>query len=205
LIFNGAGIADGQAFDLSTAKVSIPDHPAYSFGPAFSVGFWFNVNGANTNSVVFVGQDEGGGSTNKWFIDYSQANTSSFEFHVNGPSAAYLPSNPVALSSEWNQLTLVKDNSSYSFYLNGNNIGNNTFAGTFPDPNAPLMFGQAEGSFKFDGLMDDVVLYNRALTESEVQTLATIAPSVPEPETYLLMGVGLLSLLAAHKRQMRNC
>ena len=163
---------DGKSFDLSTGKVYIPDIPSYTFGLGFSVGFWFNVNGSNTNSVVFIGQDEGGGSYSKWFIDYNYANPSKFEFHVNGPSSAFLPSDSVALTNGWNQLTFVKDNTDYSFYLNGSNIGHNTFEGTFPDPNFALIFGQAEGGFNFGGLMDNVVLYNRALTTWEIAALA---------------------------------
>ncbi len=195
-----AGV-DGQAFDLSTAKVSVPDNPAYSFGPAFSVGFWFNINGTNPTSSVFVGQDEGGGGTSKWFIDYDYQHASSFELHLNGPSVAFLGSNPVTLANGWNQLTLVKDSSDYSFYLNGNNIGSNTFGGTFPDPNFALIFGQAEGGFNFNGLMEDVVLYNRALTGSEVQTLAT-ANAVPIPATIWLFGSALAGLVKFRRRKV---
>jgi hypothetical protein len=152
------------------------------------------VNGASTNAVAFIGQDEGGGSTNKWFIDYNYQNPSAFEFHVNGASFAFIPSDSVSLTNGWNQLTFVKDDSSYSFFLNGNSIGGGAFSGTFPDPTAPLIFGQAESGFNFDGLMDDVVLYNRALSGSEIQTLAT-ASTVPIPASIWLFGSVLAGLV----------
>jgi hypothetical protein len=191
--FSGSYVAgiNGQAFDLSTGKVYISDNPTLTFGSGLTVGFWFNINGTNTNNVAFLGQDDGSGSNRKWFIDYDYKNRSCFELHVKyTPSTGtFLPTNPVALADGWNQLTLVKDNSNYFFYLNGIGIGSQTFGDPFPDPSSALIFGSAE-SFSFNGLMDNVVLYNRALTASEVQTLAT----VPEPATLLLLTLGGLLL-----------
>ncbi|MEI7934832.1 MAG: Ig-like domain-containing protein, partial [Chlorobiaceae bacterium] len=169
----------GKAVDLSVSKVFIHDIPAYTFSSDFSVGFWFNMNGSN--SGVFLGQDEGGGNTNKWFIDYGMYNASRFEIHINGPSSAFLPSNQVTLSSGWNQLTLVKKGSDYQFYLNGLNIGHQTFSGAFPDPVADLILGYAEPGHQFSGLMDEVVLYNRSLSAYEVQTLVGLQPESIAP------------------------
>ena len=175
----------GEAFDLSTAKVYMPDNPAYSFGSNFSVGFWFDADGQSGGT--FLGQDDGGGSQSKWFIDYGYHTPGAFEIHLNDPSGnvAFLPSNPVALPQGWNQLTLTKNDSTYTFYLNGVNIGSQTFSGIFPDPTSPLSFGYSEGSLfsgplQYSGLLDNVVLYDRALAPSEVALLAsnTTPPTV---------------------------
>jgi hypothetical protein len=127
----------GQTFDLSgvdrdtgAGAVSIPDNAAYSFGSDFSVGFWFNVNGSPTPDV-FLGQDNGTGLQSKWFIDYG-FNPGAFEIHFNGPSFAFLPSDVVALPQGWNQLTLTRSASTFSFYLNGIAIGIRASAARFP-------------------------------------------------------------------------
>jgi hypothetical protein len=44
----------------------------------------------------------------------------------------------------------------------------------------------------FAGKIDDVYIYNRALSPAEVSTLYTA--SVPEPTTGLLLGLGLLGV-----------
>jgi hypothetical protein len=45
-----------------------------------------------------------------------------------------------------------------------------------PDVSAPLTIGQAEGRGFFNGLIDEVKIYNRALTATEVSTLAGTKP-----------------------------
>ncbi len=92
--FNGTYVDNGKgalAFNLSSGIVSIPDNPAYSFGDSFTISFAFNVNGTNGKGV-YIGQDEGGGSFPKWFIDYGyQGNY--FEFHTNDVNnqSAFIP------------------------------------------------------------------------------------------------------------------
>ncbi len=193
-----AGINGDQAFDLSTGNVTIPYDTAYSFTNSFSVGFNFNVNG--NPQGVYAGIDDGGGEQNKWFIDYGYLNPGSFEIHFNSPSLGpvFIPSNPVSLSSNvWYQFSMVNDSGNISFYLNGTNIGNSVFSGVLPIPTAPLTLGFAEGGINYYGLLSNVVLYNRALSVSEVQSLA----AVPVPSAVWLFGTALIGLLGLKRRK----
>ena len=180
-----AGIS-GSAFNLSTGSVTVPDNAVYNFGSGdFSVGFWFNFNGASQNQVAFLGQDEGPNVVNKWFIDYNLTHAGAFGFHTNGSILGYAASSTIALpSSGWSQFTLVKNGTTYSFFLDGTSVGSATGNATIPDPNAPLTLGFAEGTLAYAGLMDNVVIYDRALTQSDVQTLA----ETPEPAAFWLFG-----------------
>lgn len=140
-------------------------------------------------AVVFIGQDEGNGTRNKWFIGYNYVYPDTFVFHTNGTSYEFLTSNAVSIpTSGWNQVTLVKSGTNYAFYLNGDPIGSVTGNVSIPDPNAPLIFGAAESNFFFNGLMEDVVLYDRALSPAEVDELAT---ATPEPASIWLLPLGV--------------
>ncbi len=187
----------GQAFDLSTGVVDIPDNGAYALGSTFTLGFWFNTNGMPSSNVAFMSQDNGSGWVPKWIIEYGNSCPNCMEMHLNGTGLTYVRSDALTLPSGWNQFTLVRNGNDYSFYLNGANIGNPTSSTTFPNPSAHLLFGQAEPAFNnFRGLMDDVVMYNRALSATEVYELA----STPEPSAIWLAGLAFAALAAIRRK-----
>jgi len=178
-----------QAFNLATGTVTIPNISAYAnLGNNFTLGFWFNFNGHSASPWDIISQDVGGGPNPKWVVFYDYGGPG-FVLHINGPSFAFLDANSVTIAPGWNQFTLTKSGSDYEFYLDGKNIGSANFAGTFPAPNAPLQFGSSDGGAAFPGLLENVVLYNTALTASEVQSLAT-----PLPPTWTIMLLGLAGL-----------
>jgi len=204
--------------------VVIPDNAAYDFGTSLSVGFWFNRNGVpfpDRTSWIMIGQDVGGGDLPKWFIgDVAPylGLPSGFELVLGGPDlgqpGAGIFANDVPVPAGWNQLTLVVTDtaslSGYTFYLDGVSLGSvslglgsGPYQGTFPNPSAPLAFGFQDGGDAFPGLMQDVVLYNRALTPIEVQTLAARATTIPEPASLALYGTGLLAAFAVSRRRRK--
>lgn len=190
----------GMAFDLASAKVSVPNSPAYAFGSEFSIGFWFNNSNRGTGTA-FVGQDIGGGEVAKWFIDYGYTG-GHFEIHVNGPWRAFLPSSNTSSPADgWNHLALTVGAGAYQFYLNTVLIGSGEFSLPLPNPAVPLVFGYAEPGIQYDGLMDEIAIYNRTLSQLEVTQLAA---GVPEPTTYALMLIGgfALSVTAARRKHL---
>jgi hypothetical protein len=191
--FGGSFVAGsptgGSAFNL-TSKVVIPHNSLYNFTgyAGWSVGFWFNGNGAviDANNGLFLGQDNGPGYNPKWLINYGYTvfgNDSRFHFHVNDQNQEriFVGSDPVPAPEGWNQLTVTIDNSNsgtVAFYLNGQAIGTAAMGNYVLRTTAPLIFGQAEG-FSFGGLISDVVIYNRVLLTNEVQQLAAISVNRP--------------------------
>ena len=82
---------------------------------------------------------------------------------------------------------MVRNSANYSFYLDGSSIGSTTnSSATFSDPTAPFTIGFEEPALTYNGDIDEVVLYNRALTAGEVQQLAA-----PEPTTALYLAASL--------------
>lgn len=77
--------------------------------------------------------------------------------------------------NSWNQLTVVVDNDARTvrFYLNGNPIGVVDLPDYLLRTQSPLVFGYAEQNLGFYGLMNNVVIYDRALSQDEVWKLVT--------------------------------
>ncbi len=73
--------------------------------------------------------------------------------------------------NQWILVTVTRTGSALAFYANGVPVGTATFTSA---PNTPSIFtigGTNSGSQAFVGKLDDVRLYNRALSAAEVQAL----------------------------------
>ncbi len=185
----GAGFGGQQAFLLngSNGYVSVPDSTAWDFGTnSFRIDVWANFNSISNRSFaqtgnVLIGHDDGSGSTNKWFFSY--LSTGQLGFHINsspsGP-ADFLTSPtaaPVSTGS-WNEFSVTRFGSTYTFYENGVSLGSVTDAnyGSIPIATQSLTIGQAEGQGWFNGSLEDI-------------QISSPAP-VPEPTSFMLLVVG---------------
>src|SRR5439155_13067678 len=70
----------------------------------------------------------------------------------------------------WTHLAGTFDGATYSLYMNGQLLS--TAPGTLGQTNtAPLKIGGSGDSATFGGLIDEVEIFNRALTASEIQSI----------------------------------
>jgi hypothetical protein len=167
----GSGEA-GQAFALNGASryVQIPDSPLWAFGSGdFSVELWANFADA-TGSRVLVASDQGPGTQNKWIF---WLNGGVLQFHINGAAANVLIGTAAFAPAlnQWYHLAVTRQGSTYTFFVNGSAVSSNTDNHAVPDANGPLTLGQAEGLYFFNGLLDEVSIYNRALSAGEVGSI----------------------------------
>jgi hypothetical protein len=153
-------------FDGNPAtNVTVPDSSDWAFGSGdFSINLWANFS--STNGAM-VGNDEGGGTTNKWIF---AINPGDLVFHSVNTSVGQFFSSRVPFSptpGKWYNIDLSKSGSTYQYYVNGQLIGTDTETMVLPDPSAPLTIGSAE-ALGFNGILDDVGIYHTALSASEV-------------------------------------
>ncbi len=125
--------------------------------------------------VPFISHDDSAFNFIKWIfwfdnIGHRQPGGSALRFHINSPSLG--PRDPVVFpwsptTGRWYHLAVTRSGSTYALYIDGVQVISETDANTIPNPNAPLTIGKAEASF-FNGLIDEVEILDRALSESEV-------------------------------------
>ena len=68
-------------------------------------------------------------------------------------------------------LTIVKNSGNYSYYVNNSLDKTSTTSLTAENQNTGLIFGSTSFGSEFLGKLDDIGIWNRALTEQETQYL----------------------------------
>jgi hypothetical protein len=179
----GPGIlGTDQAFVLNgtSSSVQVPSDPAWNLGAHdFTIDLWVNYSALRADSLgqpqsVFMAHDEGGGNQSKWFFAYGGGD---LYWHMNSPATgpvflALAPFTPNV--NQWYNLAISRSGSTFTIYVNGQPVASQDNAQPVPDANAPLTLGEAEsppGNFFMNGRMDDVLLYNRALSAQELAGL----------------------------------
>jgi hypothetical protein len=197
-LVNGAGFGPGlfgQAFRFNGVNqyVSVPNDSNWSFGAnPFTINLFVNFNSIapNTNFQipnVFVSDDLGPGNIDKWafFID----GTGHLGFDLNSPSLPFVtiaaPTPILPKTHTWYDFAITRSGSTYTFYANGVSLGTAISSVAVPQAQAPLRIGHAEGSDYLDGSIENVGIYNQALTASQIAAIS----SVPEPSSLVLVGL----------------
>jgi len=154
--------------DYAVATVS-----ALNAVDAFSASFWFRFN--STNKIAL---SAGTDTSNRWNIHLKSNTVFSYSSSPDGTYPG--PTHPEwtvdsMSSSEWYHVALIHDNTSVTLYLNGTSQGTKTGANS---PNTSwrgtdVNIGRlgVGASYYWDGWIDEVSLFNRALTGSEVTNI----------------------------------
>jgi len=172
---NGATYAQGevgQAFLLngSGAYVQTYYSPEWAFGTnSFTLELWANF--ANTNGApAMLSSDAGAGAQNKWIFCL---NGGILQFQINGAYGAALIGS-YAFSpalDQWYHVAVTRQSTNYVFFINGSAVSTNNDSRAIPNSASPLMIGEAEGNYFFNGLLDEISIYNRALAASEIAAI----------------------------------
>ncbi len=149
--------------------ISVADDPSFTFGTnPFSLSLWINLD--QIGSYYIMGHDDGGGYTKKWILWFT-GNSLGLHERLNGEYwIINIPWDPEL--NKWYFISLIRNQNTFSIYVDGGLIGSIEDSRTIPDPSEPLLIGNAELSERmFRGDIDDVSIYNRALNVAEIDSL----------------------------------
>jgi hypothetical protein len=108
-------------------------------------------------------------------LDLFTTYTSSGEQTVNGITELAL--------DKWYYAAAVKSGNTVSLYLNGALEGSYAVVGDMVNDSTPLFFGSYNTQFPFTGYLDDIRIWNEAVTPDYLSARAAL---VPEPHTGVL-------------------
>lgn len=174
-------------FDGTGDWVEVSNPAAGDFGSAaFSVAFWFQSATDGYGSYVMGKSHPDSGQG--WDIRLHDRRVQLVGF--NGWPANYnLQTGQVVTAGQWHHLAISSDGQTVTLYIDGSTIPEWTIPRqTISTAANPLRFGftSSFGGFGFNGLMDEVMFYSRALNAGEVSSIASDQnPGVCRPCTAL--------------------
>lgn len=165
-------------FDGSNDYVLISGVPSFGTASDFSVGFWFKMESGNSGDIV-VGHGNRSGKTLGWRFKITSDTDGKyigFRFGSDTGATAYYDIIGSSVNDNvWHHVFFTLDRDGYmNGYLDGSFKGQTDLNSynEVDDSTIKLAFGNNSGeSPYFTGYIDDVRIYNRALSGSEVSAL----------------------------------
>ncbi|MEM6512208.1 MAG: LamG domain-containing protein [Pseudomonadota bacterium] len=156
-------------FDGVDDYIEIADDPALDFETALTVGAWINPRSLPSGSGLhtIVAKDE------------------NYEYHLNSSGEVFwfwtdesgnnrtLTSSVSLVLNQWYHVAITYESGSQIIYVDGVQVATSSRTGALEVNNDPLRIGSDVngGNRIFDGFIDEVNIFGRALTQAEVQTL----------------------------------
>jgi Concanavalin A-like lectin/glucanases superfamily/Bacterial Ig-like domain/Bacterial Ig domain len=169
---NGATWTTGRhggalSFNGTNNYVDLP-----SLGTFYQSGFtfeaWVQKQSATKNDVGILGTWTGSGGGPMLWVDHLATR---YHLTMNSGMSNYLDSGQNPVAGQWQHLAATYDGTTARFYIDGTQVASRSVSYSIGNSDTWRIgaYGSPVGGF-FDGSIDDVRIYNRALSATEVQT-----------------------------------
>ncbi|PIN79699.1 hypothetical protein COV16_02835, partial [Candidatus Woesearchaeota archaeon CG10_big_fil_rev_8_21_14_0_10_34_8] len=161
----------GGALDLSGTDqyISVADSVELGVVNNFTVSMWLYDKSATNDRILekgdgyfFMDNINGIGtcSTGDWEMLVKKSNTN----YCVGSASAHA-------QNQWYHVVGRKNDTHISLFVNGAHESSVALSGNIDDDNLALIIGGDDSGIEFNGVMDDVAIFNRSLSNSEILDL----------------------------------
>ena len=179
LALSATGISSGaMRFDEVDDYIEIAGDDSIQLTDKFSIGMWFKPNTLSSSNDYLLSKSyttNGVGDSYAFLWEYVDDNVEFYADKYTGDNPRTGSSMPIS-SAEWHYIiyTYDKSQTTFSGYVDGVQVFSNTSKDfiLLEDSN-PLRIGARPeaGTTHFNGSIDEVLIYNDALTASEIQAM----------------------------------
>jgi hypothetical protein len=158
-----------------TDKVEIPDHADFHLTNAMSVALWMQPEGEQAGSAkLFIKQKSGQYPYSLQYDDTAQGLFATIYAATRYDTAPHIPDFP----GEWAHVCFTYNGSVLILYKDGEEVARVNTSGQLQQNNLSLSIGcRLDYDQNFNGIIDDVRLFNRELSSEEVQQVMVDAPA----------------------------
>jgi len=202
-LMNGATFSDGKvgqafSFDGVDDYVNINYHDSLNLISNFTIVFW--AKRTDLNEAGYIITKGGYGTPGGWGVHWRN---DKITFFTGGESRQ--DSNNVYTDIDWVHVAVAVNSNTVDFYRDG--VGAGSIQASLSSNSVDIKLGTRNSGQRhthfFDGLIDEVAIYDRVLLDTEIQTIYSDGQT-PEPTTILLIGCGLCGLLGLVIRQRQK-
>jgi LPXTG-motif cell wall-anchored protein len=158
-------------FDGADDGIAVADAPSLR-NAAFTLSAWFRWDGLGTDAVHFLTAK---GLENMELHTGGGAGVNGLRFIPAGYPETHVDAANV-ITTGWNHVAATYDGSAATLYVNGVWVGSRAITQTVNDLTTdPISFHigrRSDGTYPFAGAVDDVRVYNRVLSATEIARLA---------------------------------
>jgi hypothetical protein len=160
----------GGAIDLDgkSAFVRIPDEHAFDMTGEITIACWVNFRSVPYDYTAIVTKGD-----NSWRLSTSGSQRK-FHASVTGWDQLVVDGNTEVPANQWHHVTAAYDGKQLCIYVDGKVDVCKNWTGGIGQNDYDVLIGenaQEQGRF-FDGLIDDVRIYNYALSKADIEKLA---------------------------------
>ena len=172
-------------FNGTDNVLTVGTQPVYAFTGPFTISMWINPASARTVGIVSRENFKNDGN-NGYLLGLTPPNAQFCLVGNDGAKYACANGSGVGVGV-WTLLTTVYDGTNMSIYVNGTLNSQVASSLTPPATNGSLVFGIIEqgNPSRFNGSLEDIRVYNRALSASEISSLYNTDVGAPNAPTNL--------------------
>jgi len=177
-------------FNAATAQVSVPGNAQLTLLGDFTVSFWMYPNADAGDYQRLVGKGAGAdpaSAVNRTFGVWRNPGADHhilFQQYNNGAGVLNITSTDTTPNTAWTHVAARISGNNATLFLNGSAALGATGARSGPPSGVqsdPVTFGYAGFHTSFPGRLDDIRLFNRALSDADIAALAAGSEGAPAP------------------------
>ncbi len=168
-------LGSGISFDGTNDYISVPHSSTLALTGDMTITAWVKPTDRQYDGIV----GKTSGNTAAPYDFYLTGTTGIPRFlRGNGSASASVDASAAPATGQWSHVAVVMSGTTVTHYLNGVANGSGTLSTTIGDAGGALRIGsRADDVTMFKGVMDDVRIYNRALSADEISRIKAPAPT----------------------------